>query len=129
MLTRKHCLSCGRDYTPAQWPGLMILAVQIISADEPGERDMCLEWRKCLCSNSIQVDLADPDNELFQVTSTVAARSTRPESGGAEVLVTPESSTSDSSTAEMEDGHDVGANYSPAVGPSPADMVEEKRAA
>jgi hypothetical protein len=41
--------------------------MQCLPAEEPGERDMRLEWRRCPCGNSLAVDLEDPDFVLFAV--------------------------------------------------------------
>lgn len=67
MKTKRHCLSCGRDITVAEWQGLPSTGMQCLPAEEPGERDMRLEWRRCPCGNSLAVDLEDPDFVLFAV--------------------------------------------------------------
>ncbi|OFW58416.1 MAG: hypothetical protein A2Y75_01525 [Candidatus Solincola sediminis] len=72
MRTKHQCPRCTRAHTAAQWPALEYLSTLELPGDAKDPRPMSQEWRKCVCGNAIQVDLFDPDNELFRITSANA---------------------------------------------------------
>jgi hypothetical protein len=58
-MMRRRCVSCGTDHAPDGWRALEHLSTQVISG-EAGEREIRLDWRRCICGNALPVDLADP---------------------------------------------------------------------